>query len=555
MALPNVSVQGYDKDRRVIHWNHASELLYGYTEEDAIGQRLEDLIIPDGMKEGVVHAHFSWIDQGVPIPPAELELVDKYGTRVPVFSSHVMLYQESDNPEMFCVDVDLSSLRSQERQLDYLLKYDSQTALFNKESLFNYAKITQENDTRKVERYGAIFVGIDDLTHINNTYGYRSGDTLIQDFVGRLHGCVNNRDFVARYSGDTFVILLELADSLNRLDQVVSNLEKASVSPYLINNEAQFVTLSAGICSDKISTTSLTDQIKNAEIAMTQAKLSGKNQCVFYEPQFESKLHRMHTILSSLATAQERNEFNLVYQPQYNQKQQIVSCEALLRWSNKELGTVSPAEFIPLAEKNNKTQSIDRWVIESTVAQLKQWMDTQLNPVRVFVNVSSQSLYDDQFYQFVAETLISSDVPSNLLGIEITEHLLISENKVLLDNLNGLQQQGIEIALDDFGTGYSSLNYLTRLPLNCVKIDKSFINNAPENPRDAAIIRAIFALSKSLDLNVVCEGVEDREQLRFIQRENRRSFLQGYLLSMPVAADKLEQLLMVEPESYQPISI
>ncbi len=542
-ALPNVSVQGYDKDRRVVYWNKSSELLYGYSEEEAMGNLLEDLIIPDFMREDIIKAHNTWLRDGIEIPAAELELIDKDRKRVSVFSSHVMLNRCTENPEMFCVDVDLSWQKRKEKEVQYLVQYDSQTGLFNKNSLFTYTKNALKKAHLDRQMTAAIFIGIDDLTHINNSYGYKAGDKLIQDAVQRLRNCVRPDDFIARYSGDVFVILITIKKQANLLEKIIHRVEQAARIPYLICGETRQVSLSAGICVDNFSEGSSNELLKNAEVAMNQAKLSGKNKSLFYESKFENKLLRIHAILSALNTAEEKGEFSLVYQPQYNQRKEVVSCEALIRWNCLQLGMVSPGEFIPLAENKNKIQAIDHWVVSTAIKQIRSWIDNGVQPVRIFVNLSGKSLTEVSFIQLMFDKIAQANIPFDLLGIEITEYVLISENEELLDNLNRLQSKGVEIALDDFGTGYSSLSYLTKFPLNYIKIDKAFIANAPDNSRDAAITKAIFALSNSLDMKVVCEGVEHEKHLSFIERENTDGLLQGYLLSKPVSADEIEVLL------------
>ncbi|PID41368.1 MAG: hypothetical protein CSB48_14795 [Proteobacteria bacterium] len=364
----------------------------------------------------------------------------------------------------------------------------------------------------------------------------------------RLRNCVRPDDFIARFGGDVFVILMTIKNQADLLEKIIDRVEQAARIPYLVCGETRQVSLSAGICVGNTSEGSSDELLKNAEVAMNQAKLSGKNKSLFYESEFENKLLRIHSILSALGIAEEKGEFTLVYQPQYNQRKEVVSCEALIRWNCLSLGMVSPQEFIPLAENKNKIQVIDHWVVSTAIRQIRSWIDDGVQPVRVFVNLSGKSLTEASFIQFIFDRMARANIPFDLLGIEITEHVLISENEELLDKLNRLQSEGVEIALDDFGTGYSSLSYLTRFPLDYIKIDKAFIANAPDNPRDAAITRAIFALASSLDMKVVCEGVEYEKHLSFIEQENADGLLQGYLLSRPVSADEIGVILKSSQE-------
>ena len=399
-ALPNVSVQGYDKARRVIYWNRASELLYGYTEAEAMGRLLEDLIIPPPMRFAVIQAHHNWIKKGIAIPTEELELINKQNRTVPVCSSHVMLYQDTDNPEMFCVDVDLSNQRNTEKQVEYLTQFDSQTGLHNKTVLFRHAETSMAACQQSRQATAALFIGVDDLTHINNVFGYNAGDSVIINVANRLREKAQPQDFIARFSGDVFVLLIHGKDLTERIDELVDNLKTALSTPYKVNEESRKVTVSAGICIDHQSAGSHIRLLKHAEIAMNQAKLFGKNQFLYYQPSFEDALQRGHQLLSALSSAIEKAEFSLVYQPQYDQNKHIVSCEALVRWQSQELGNISPAEFIPLAEKKHKIKMIDRWVLCEVLKQIAQWLESGLEPMRVYINMSGQSLGDMDFFDF-----------------------------------------------------------------------------------------------------------------------------------------------------------
>lgn len=542
-SLPNISVQGYDKNRRVIYWNRASEVLYGYTENEAMGKLLENLIIPAPMRPFVIAAHHDWISKGIAIPSAEIELVNKFNQPVSVYSSHVMLYQHTDQPVMFCVDVDMSGQKNTEKALAYLTQFDRQTGVYNKQTLFEHAKSHSAKSRSHDQDTAALFIGIDDLTHVNNVYGYKAGDVLILEMVNRIRAIACEDDFIARYSGDVFVILATGINLTHRIDAFCSEWQKSSRVAYTINGEKREVTTSVGIYIDKNTNESHVQIIKNAEIAMNQAKLEGKNQCLHYQRSYQNSLNRFHSLLTALKTAVSNNEFSLVYQPQYNMQRELVSCEALLRWHSEDLGFVSPAEFIPVAESKNKMDLIDRWVLMAVVDQLKQWKNAHINIVPVFINLSGQSLNTPEFIDFIVSYIKESGVPFSAIGIEITEYALVNDSDSLIGTIKWLQNQGVKIALDDFGTGFSSLSYLTKFPLNYIKVDKSFIMAAPESEQNAAVTKLIFALSDSLSLQVVCEGVEEETHFSFIKQHCNHSLLQGYLLSRPLDACRFTDML------------
>jgi diguanylate cyclase (GGDEF)-like protein len=542
-ALPNVSVQGYDKNRRVIYWNRASEFLYGYSESEAMGELLEDLIIPNEMRALVIDAHNDWIKEGVVIPATELELVNKFKQPVSVYSSHVMLYQHTDQPEMFCVDVDMSGQKNTEKALAYLTQFDRQTGVYNKQTLFEQAKAQVLDSINRDQDSAALFIGIDDLTHINNVYGYKAGDLLILEVVNRIRAIAEECDIVARYSGDVFVVLITGSNLNERIEDFCSQWQKSSSVAYSINGEKREVTTSVGVYVNKGTTESHIQIIKNAEIAMNQAKLEGKNKCLYYQRSYQNSLNRFHALLTALKTAVTNNEFSLVYQPQYNMQRKLVSCEALLRWHSEELGFVSPAEFIPVAENKNKMDMIDRWVLRAVVDQIKQWKQANKSIVPVFINLSGQSLNNPDFIDDIVSYIKGSGVPFSAIGIEITEYALVNDSDSLIGILKWLQNQGVKIALDDFGTGFSSLSYLTKFPLDYIKVDKSFIMAAPDSDQNATVTKVIFALSDSLSIQVVCEGVEEEKHFSFISAHCNHSLLQGYLLSRPIDAQSFTALL------------
>lgn len=542
-ALPNVSVQGYDKNRRVIYWNRASEILYGYSESEAMGELLEDLIIPNEMRALVIDAHNDWIKEGVVIPATELELVNKFKQPVSVYSSHVMLYQHTDQPEMFCVDVDISVQKNTEKALTYLTQFDRQTGVYNKQTLFEQAKAQVLDSINRDQDSAALFIGIDDLTHINNVYGYKAGDLLILEVVNRIRAIAEERDIVARYSGDVFVVLITGSNLNERIEDFCSQWQKSSSVAYSINGEKREVTTSVGVYVNKGTTESHIQIIKNAEIAMNQAKLEGKNKCLYYQRSYQNSLNRFHALLTALKTAVTNNEFSLVYQPQYNMQRKLVSCEALLRWHSEQLGFVSPAEFIPVAENKNKMDMIDRWVLMAVVDQIKQWKQANKSIVPVFINLSGQSLNNPDFIDDIVSYIKRSGVPFSAIGIEITEYALVNDSDSLIGILKWLQNQGVKIALDDFGTGFSSLSYLTKFPLDYIKVDKSFIMAAPDSEQNATVTKLIFALSDSLSIQVVCEGVEEEKHFSFISTHCNHSLLQGYLLSRPIDAKSFTALV------------
>lgn len=542
-SLPKVSVQGYDKDRKVIYWNQSSTEIYGYSQAEAVGKKLEDLIIPDAMKSEVIRLHAQWLEEGIPIPSAELILLKKNGQSIPVFSSHVMLKEHTDSPEMFCVDIDLTEQYEAREKLELIATTDSLTKLPNRRFLEEMITSMISSAKNSGDKLAVLLIDLDMFKEINDTLGHSWGDKLLFSVAERMKKVLREVDFLARFGGDEFVLLIPNTSTkqVKLIAQGIINTFKRS---FPLDDEKVFITASLGVSMFPEDGSATEELLKNADAAMYHAKENGRNRFHFFTQELSDKLQRQRDIAAQLQSSLKRNEFELVYQPQYNmQTKKITSCEALLRWrpTKSELA-VSPDVFIPIAERSDLIVRIGEWVVERACAQSRAWKDLGID-IQIDINISGKQLEHEGFFDLLEHYRCKYNLAPRDIGIELTEHTLIKSNDAMLDNLRAEREQGVSISIDDFGTGYSSLNYLKLFPLTNLKIDRAFVADAPDNDLDGALLEAIVNVGHKLNLKIVVEGIETELQANFCKRLNIDS-AQGYWYCKPLLADDMLKLLL-----------
>jgi predicted signal transduction protein with EAL and GGDEF domain len=370
--------------------------------------------------------------------------------------------------------------------------------------------------------------------------GHFCGDQLLTKLAIRLQDTLHLNAHVARISGDEFVIILPEAQSDVALSETVDSILGVFHQPFkLTSHESLRVSASIGIALYPTDGQDSETLLKNADTAMYLAKKNGRNGYAFYSPDLTHKSISHVRIQSALHEAIEKQQLRLEYQPQYNLEQNsIVGVEALLRWQHPEFGLVSPADFIPIAEKTGLIQSIGDWVIRQACIQGHAWLESGINFGKIAVNVSALQLQQSNFIDRLQVILQETGFSAQHLDIEITESFLLIDPQQAIASLNQLRELGIEISLDDFGTGYSSLSYLKGLPINKLKIDRSFVKDVPSHSDSNAIVNAIIAMGKTLSLKVVAEGIETQEQAQYLS-DKGCIYGQGFLFSPSVTPNKL----------------
>ena len=432
------------------------------------------------------------------------------------------------------------------QRIEYLAYHDGLTGLPNR-SMFSKLLSQRISEARRYDRELAVaFLDLDRFKQINDTLGHEAGDQLLQEVAVRLQGCVRDSDTVARLGGDEFVVLLPELEDGKLAATVAHKILGVLAKPFTLIGHEFRITASIGISvypRDGQDEQTLT---KNADIAMYQAKAEGKNNFQFYSEQLNANSLERLTLESSLRHALERDEFRLYYQAKRDIRTGCISgMEALLRWEHPDLGTVTPMQFIPIAEETGLIVPIGKWVLKTACLQSVAWQNEGLPPFGIAVNMTERQFLDESLLQDLASILKSTGMNPQLLELELTESLLIRDVENTLRILTGLKSLGIRIAVDDFGTGYSSLATLQRFPLDTVKIDRSFIGDLVGPAEDSGLADAIISMGKSLSLTVIVQGVETKEQADFL-RAHACDELQGFYFNRPLPANQFAQLMRAQ---------
>ncbi len=441
------------------------------------------------------------------------------------------------------VSRDITPRKEAEARIEYLASHDSLTGLPNRvmfSELLNHVLAASARNQRK---FAVLFIDLDRFKFINDSLGHEAGDTLLREVATRLKDSLRASDIVARLGGDEFVMLLQDLRGIEQAGRIARKLLSAVIKPVMIQGQECRVTASIGISVFPDDARDESALMSHADIAMYHAKEEGKNNFQFYDGKLETLSLERLTLETHLRRAIERNELSLHYQAKLDlATNAIAGVEALLRWNSAELGSVSPAKFIPVAEETGLILGIGKWVLRNACAQCVAWQRAGLPPVRVSVNLSPRLLSDPELLGEVRAVLAATGLQPDLLELEVTESSVMHNVERALEVLGALKGMGVMLAIDDFGTGYSSLAQLKRFPIDTLKVDRSFIRELPADSEDKAIAEAIIAMGKTLSLTVVAEGVETPEQKAFL-RERACDQMQGYHFSKPIAADEFAELL------------
>ncbi|MCO5357369.1 EAL domain-containing protein [Acidovorax kalamii] len=544
--IPSISVQGYLEDGTTSYWNKASEHLYGYTAEEALGANLLDLIIPPPMREAV-RAHVAHMFKtGEVIPAGELQLQRKDGSPVDVFSSHAYIQVPGHPPEMFCIDIDISGRKAAEDEARYLAFYDALTQLPNRRLLVDRLQQVLVNGARSGLTTAVLFVDLDNFKTLNDTRGHEVGDLLLKEVAQRLRGCVREQDTVARLGGDEFVVVLQNLSSdpteAAAQTRTLGELILAQLrQPYDLAGHEHHFSASIGATLLRHHRDSVDEVLKQADMAMYRAKDAGRNTLRFFDPDMQQAVNRRALLETELHNGLRQAQFLLLYQPQVDSRGHITGAEALVRWRHPVHGMVSPAEFIPLAEESGLILPLGHWVMETALRQQARWRhEPHFAHLSLAINVSARQFLQEDFVAQVLALLQSTGADPAQIKLELTESLLLDNVDNVIATMQALKAHGLGFSLDDFGTGYSSLSYLKRLPLDQIKIDQGFVRDVLLDPSDAAIARSIIGLAGSLGLDVIAEGVETTEHHQFLLSHGCQAF-QGYLFGRPLALEDFER--------------
>lgn len=434
---------------------------------------------------------------------------------------------------------DITEQKRAEQELRYLANYDTLTSLPNRTLLSERLSRAVVRARREKGRVAVLFIDLDRFKDVNDSLGHATGDRILRAAAARVQQTVGAQHTVARLSGDEFTVVLEGITSAAEAERVAERIIAAFAEPLPFGDRLELaVSPSIGISLYPDHAQVPTELLKHADTAMYQAKSAGRRTWALYSETMDEKTRHRAILASALRRALEREELKLVYQPRLSiSRQQVVGAEALLRWESRELGEISPGQFIPLAEESGLIVEIGSWALRQACLALRSWRQAGLARMSVAVNVSSLQLQRGDLAEVVARVLAETGVDAGGLELELTESVLMANPERSAEVLRACRALGVAVAIDDFGTGYSSLAYVKRLPLTTLKIDQEFVRDIAVDTDDEAITSAIIAMGHSLDLKVVAEGVETAQQLAFL-REHGCDEIQGHYVSRALASEQ-----------------
>ena len=537
----------------LVEFNPAAELMFGYQREQVLGRALSEIIVPprlrkaheDGYKRFVLTNQKHLFNQRV-----ELTAMRSDGSEFPVELTLTVLKEDGLSLVTGFIR-DISEQKKARQEIENFAYYDVLTGLPNRRLLvdrFQHAVLLSQ----RANTYCALmFIDLDNFKTLNDSKGHDIGDQLLMEVAKRVQLSLRAGDTVARLSGDEFIVILEgLSSNISQAYQQASEvaqklLEKLNTSYHLglfeFNTSASLgVTL---FKDDQLN--SFDAHLRHADAAMYQAKAAGRNTYRFYDELMQEGLDKRFALESALTSAIRNNELYLNYQGIVDIDQNIIGAEVLLRWGHHQLGEIHPAEFIPIAEKNNEIIKIGHWVLQQACEQLKAWeVHPLLGKIRLSVNISAKQFLYINFVKELREIIASADIDPDLLKLELTETAVIDNIDDVISKMKLLKKMGVRVSLDDFGIGHSSLIYLKKLPVTQIKIDQSFVHDVLTDSNDAAIIKMVLAVGKTIHCDIVAEGVEHLEQFELLKKFGCHYF-QGFYFSKPLSAGNFEKLVVL----------
>jgi len=548
----NVIILRMAFDGTVTYFNEYAEHFFGYTRQEILGKHVIGTIVP--AKESLTNRDLSDMIVSILESPEnyqsnENENITKDGRRVFIhWINRVLFDRENKAIGVLSIGHDITERRLADEKIHALAFYDSLTGLPNRRLMLDrlHQAVLQH---QRNSQYGALlFIDLDNFKLLNDSLGHHVGDRLLVQVAERLTTHCRAGDTIARLGGDEFIVMFEdLSDdplsALSAVKLMATEVLEALSAPYDLPNVSSPITASIGVALFRDKQDSVDELLKRADLAMYQAKAAGRNVIRFFDPMMQELLAKRTELESSLRLAIDRQEFILYYQPQVDMHSNVIGVEALVRWQHPERGLVSPFEFVGLAEETGLIWDVGLQVLDQACAQLSRWQASPVSAtLSVSVNISAYQFHHADFVESVLAAVNHYQLDARFLVLEMTESLLLQNINDVVTKMSALKAVGIRFSIDDFGTGYSSLAYLKRLPLDELKIDRSFIMDVTSDDNAAAIVNAFVSLAHLLGLHVVAEGVETLDQHHLLAQDGC-DLIQGFLFSRPVPAAQITQML------------
>jgi diguanylate cyclase (GGDEF)-like protein/PAS domain S-box-containing protein len=532
-----------DADGVIRMVNQRLESLFGYTRWELLGQKME-ILVPEPYREGHrQHHHGTRIENVERSMTAKQNLAGRHkdGREIPLDIALSTFHSEAGT-QITAFIRDVTEQRRIEAELRHQSTHDALTGLPNRTLFQDRLTQAMQQARRQGKLLAVALLDLDNFKAINDGWGHNYGDQLLAEVARRLKDTLRAGDTVARLGGDEFALVLSDLSQVEQVGQIVNKVLAAFSAPFRIDEYDVYSGFSIGVTVFPVDGEDVTTLVRNADVAMYRAKAAGRGCARFFTPDLNSIIKDTLLLQTYLKAAVEAGELELHYQPQVNLRSgEICGVEALLRWTHAELGPVSPARFIPVAEACGLIVPIGAWVLATACKQIRAWQEAG-TPIRVAVNLSAHQFRQHDLTQSVRDALAQSGASPALLELELTESAVMEEPEPAARLLNELAKLGVTIALDDFGTGYSSLAYLKVFPLHKLKIDRSFVADLASDPDDAAIVHGLVGLAHSLGLTVIAEGVETEDQRAMLSKLKCDEF-QGWLFSKALPADACGRLL------------
>ncbi len=522
----------------IVHVNRAFSEITGYQQDEVLGLR------PSKFKSGrhgpefyermfkTIHSAGQW--------SGEIWNRRKSGEIYPQWQSIRPIRDEHGEITQFvAVFSDISSIKHSERELAHLAHYDPLTGLPNRLLFTDRAEQAHTHARRNKRSLALLLVDLDHFKHINESLGHSAGDEVLKAAAERLENHLEKGVTLARLGGDEFAILLENAQQVAQSAELAQSILEGLREPFLVSGQSLFLTASVGISIFPHDALTAEQLLRNADAALSQAKYQGRESYAMYTAELTAHAQRRVELAAELRQAVEENELRVFYQPIHNLNSRgIEGVEALVRWQHPVRGMVSPGEFIPIAEQSGLIADIDNWVLTQACRQMGEWLAEGVDIAFVAVNVSSRLFGRGDLDRRVAKVLAETGLAPRFLELEVTESAIMDDPDQAIEQMHRLRDLGLKLSIDDFGTGYSSLLRLKRMPVQKLKIDQGFVAGLPDDDDDIAIVNAIIALARAMDMRVLAEGIEQANQAGFLLKHNCE-LGQGYWFARPMPAEQI----------------